>query len=758
MKRPLIAVAVIALLAPLLSVMTPAAPPAEAASAANFNPGYIISDAVFYDGGSIDAGTVQTFLNGKVSSCSAGFTCLKDYRQATPSMAANSLCSAYAGSSGERAADIIAKVGAACNINPKVLLVLLEKEQSLVTMRNPGAGRYAAATGFGCPDTAPCDTTFSGFFYQVYYAARQFQNYSVNPTRWNYQAGRVNSILYNPNAACGRGNVYIQNKATAALYIYTPYQPNGAALGNLYGTGDGCSSYGNRNFWRIFSDWFGSPIEASSLLRTPDNASVYLVSGDNKYPISSSAVFAALSPLGKVGYVSQQYLNTLSTGHTVGRSIRDSSGTIYFYDSGIKLPFTSCAQAIDYGASCEASGYVQLTDIQAASFVTGPTLSNVLGTVDGARYYVKNGTRAEILDEQSQLAAGIPMGGMNVLTENAVADLAVAAPIVRDGVFAGTRGTSSVSLLASGQRHTVAGSDAAAVGATDRIAGRLWDASIAKIPAATASFAGVVTTGGSPVVLTSAGRYTISGGGLSALPAVTVPQAFVDGYPDLGTIAPGTFVKSPTRADVYVVMPNDVRPIAGWDALLALTPDGNPKIVVIPDALVARFTFGPVALTAGTLVRSPANATVYYVNGVTSRIALSSFEFTSEAGITKLVYSTDAIIQAYPLDTNLMTFGFSCGVDKYVAAGGSVHYVAPALEALYPFTYLALDSFSCQQIPKGVDATSFIRTPDGSIFQLVAGQKRPIGTMARYQQLSGGAGFLTVLPRFANTYPTGPAA
>jgi len=51
--------------------------------------------------------------------------------------------------------------------------------------------------------------------------------------------------------------VNVQNYATAALYNYTPYQPNAAALGNLYGTGDGCSSYGNRNFWVYYNDWFG---------------------------------------------------------------------------------------------------------------------------------------------------------------------------------------------------------------------------------------------------------------------------------------------------------------------------------------------------------------------------------------------------------------------------------------------------------------------------------------------------------------------
>ncbi len=58
-------------------------------------------------------------------------------------------------------------------------------------------------------------------------------------------------------------NVNIVNLATAALYDYTPYQPNAAALAAGYGTGDSCSSYGNRNFYLYFNDWFGTTIVAN---------------------------------------------------------------------------------------------------------------------------------------------------------------------------------------------------------------------------------------------------------------------------------------------------------------------------------------------------------------------------------------------------------------------------------------------------------------------------------------------------------------
>jgi putative cell wall-binding protein len=236
--------------------------PVKAAVASGFNPGYIISDYNFFNGNVLDTGTIQSFLNAQVTTCQAGFTCLKSYTEKTASRAADAMCSAYAGGAVESAASIIFKVGRACGISQKVLLVLLQKEQSLVTDNAPTAGKYRSATGYACPDTAPCNALYYGFYNQVYMAAWQYKRYSNPPGTGNaftwFPVGKATAIRYNPNAACGAPNVVIQNAATAALYYYTPYQPNAKALANLYGTGDACSTYGNRNFWRLYTDWFGS--------------------------------------------------------------------------------------------------------------------------------------------------------------------------------------------------------------------------------------------------------------------------------------------------------------------------------------------------------------------------------------------------------------------------------------------------------------------------------------------------------------------
>jgi uncharacterized protein with LGFP repeats len=253
----LTAFAVVALVT--VPILTPVSEQsASAADASKFNPGYIISDRNFFDFGSMSANDIQNFLNEKVPSCRAGYTCLKDYTQATSTISSDAYCNGYTGNGNESAAWIIKNVANSCGISPKVLLVLLQKESLLVTDDWPMTWQYNSATGNGCPDTAACDPNLAGFFYQVFYGARSFKYYIRNNSYFNYHWGQYNEISYQANnPGCGTKSVFIENAATAALYIYTPYTPNDAALANLYGTGDACSAYGNRNFWRLYTDWFG---------------------------------------------------------------------------------------------------------------------------------------------------------------------------------------------------------------------------------------------------------------------------------------------------------------------------------------------------------------------------------------------------------------------------------------------------------------------------------------------------------------------
>ncbi|MGO3033470.1 MAG: hypothetical protein ACTIH8_08985, partial [Microbacterium gubbeenense] len=137
-----------------------------------FKAGNIISDAKMYTSGTMSANQIQGFFNQKVKRCDSNYTCLKDFSMKTRTKAPNSYCTnTYQGSSRDTAAQIISKVSKACNVSERVLIVMLQKEQGLVTHTWPSQFRYDIAMGYACPDHAACDSTYFGFQNQMYMAA-----------------------------------------------------------------------------------------------------------------------------------------------------------------------------------------------------------------------------------------------------------------------------------------------------------------------------------------------------------------------------------------------------------------------------------------------------------------------------------------------------------------------------------------------------------------------------------------------------------
>lgn len=307
----------------LVATISTLIPPASALSGSQFAAGRIIDDFVFKNANTMSVQDIQNFLNAKVPNCDSwgtqsysgtsraaysrarGYkmplTCLRDYYE-NPSNLANNLTvtdgqAAPIPAGARSAAQLIKDVSLEYSINPQVLLVLLQKEQGLTTDDWPWPTQFQKATGYACPDTAPCDTQYYGFYNQITSAAWQFNYYAAHPTSYNFRAGITRTIQWNPNAGCGGSSVALLNQSTASLYNYTPYQPNAAALANLTGTGDSCSSYGNRNFWYYFSTWFGTTYANDTIAAHPngtlvsDGWRVFLVHDNARSWIASPNIF-----------------------------------------------------------------------------------------------------------------------------------------------------------------------------------------------------------------------------------------------------------------------------------------------------------------------------------------------------------------------------------------------------------------------------------------------------------------------------------
>ncbi len=236
--------------------------PSSGGRSTSFDPGSIVSDAVFYNSRSMTTAQLRKFIDEKGAACTLQ-SCLRLLQLSTPDRPADRYCAAYPGGIAEDVASVLAKLSVACGINPQVMLVTLQKESALLTRSDPAPASYAAAYGWHCPDSGPggsanCDPQYAGFFNQAYGMAKQWARYRLDPQKYNFHAGQTVKIGWNvAESGCGGSTVLIRNTATASLYNYTPYQPNAAALAGYPGVGDKCSAYGNRNFFFLFQKYFG---------------------------------------------------------------------------------------------------------------------------------------------------------------------------------------------------------------------------------------------------------------------------------------------------------------------------------------------------------------------------------------------------------------------------------------------------------------------------------------------------------------------
>ncbi len=251
-----------------------------------FNPGKLIDDKVFSDtqtfGG---AEGIQKFLvskNSVLANTSPDFLVKLKEPQATilkqgledPQPNLGRL---------RTAAELIWDASISSGLNPQVLLVTLNKEQSLIEGKFPDDSKLQRALdysmGFACPDGGGCGSLFPGFYFQL------FGNFDAAGNRY---LGAAKSLMKSFNTSGGRGPTFkgvaahvgdvitlentmggfdgvepqqsfqISNNATAALYRYTPHVFNG-----------------NYNFWRFFNMWFRYP--NGTLLKLASSNETYII-------------------------------------------------------------------------------------------------------------------------------------------------------------------------------------------------------------------------------------------------------------------------------------------------------------------------------------------------------------------------------------------------------------------------------------------------------------------------------------------------
>jgi hypothetical protein len=406
----------------------------------NFNPGILISDQAFSDVGTFgSAAGIQKFLEQRNSILARTdqefMLMLKEPDTNTkvgledPQPSLGRL---------RTAAELIYDAATKHGLNPQILLVKLEKEQSLVTGQFSGdtlQRRLDRAVGFGCPDYEGCGDIFLSFYRQL------FGTFDAEGSRW---LGAAASLMRSFNTAGGRGpmvdsqnrvfgrpvirtsrvgdtiifdntlggyagvqanqTVTIGNRATAALYRYTPHVFNG-----------------NYNFWKLYHRWFKYP--NGTVIQLTGTTTYYVIDNGNKRPFSQFVATQRKLNLSNIIVVSQtefdSYLSDKPMPPLDGTLIKgDASGAVYLVQDTKKRPISYpvfVQQKFSF-ANVVTLPQAEVDSYDQGAFVTPVNGTLIVGETDGAVYLIDNDLKRPVSYEVF-IARGFSFGKILKLSD-----------------------------------------------------------------------------------------------------------------------------------------------------------------------------------------------------------------------------------------------------------------------------------------------------------------------------------------------------
>lgn len=762
---------------------------ASALSGNEFNAGRIIDDTLFYNGDTMDVGQIQSFLNSKVSTCDtwgtqiysgsqtraqygasrgypAPYTCLKDYRQDTGYKAgASGLCSAIEAKSNRSAAEIIDDVARACHISEKVIVVMLQKEQGLVTDDWPWSLQYRGAMGYGCPDTAPCDAEYYGFFNQVYNAALQFQRYKADPTNWNHVPFMNNQVAYQANApSCGSRTTYIENYATAGLYNYTPYTPNGPALNNLYGTGDACSAYGNRNFWRYYNDWFGKT-NGSNIVRTPSNPTYYLLTNGKKFAIPSGDILYAYglerTPL---EVVSDQFLSSIADGGMLSTLFTiPGNQTVFLADGNKKYGIASGEYCTRWGLACGNADIQKEIGLEIFNqMVDGGVLQPIMRHAS-ANYLMENGQKRNFLSDKAVTDNGYSNASTTTVINWTNAIRPAGFSLLENGSFVKFGSSSAIYAYASSNFYTIPDYETYKNWYSSQTPSHYDSQSQynSQPPVAVGSLNNIVVDGSNKKYLIDGGRRVEVTNVTNDWPAgisSTPLSVLVNRLPVTATItSPQTSLRQ-SDGGIYTVAASTKRPFNSLRDYFDLGYGNLPHLQLVTNNL--SLSVGSTLFAESSAYKVQGSDAIYMVGKNSTTHALLNLSQIHTYRINTVIPTiTPSNAAQFTHQGLLYSLSINDSGRYHVATQkGMVHLSTEDIARWGVDTSNAvpLGQVTLARIPSAPHATTFFAGPNGTIFKGENGTKRPIGSFSTYRSLGGNDTNTSSVPQdLLDTMPSG---
>lgn len=355
----------------------------------DFKQNFILSDHEFRDSSALSLTGIKNFLKEKGSF-------LQEY--ITRDVSGDEVS----------AAEIIYDTAQAYDLNPKVLLVMAEKESSAITRSTSSSASTDWTLGYavcdGCSKSDPNVIKYKGLAKQFDAAGNRIANsyladledHGSTISGWGPGITKttIDGIEVTPT-----------NNATAALYTYNP------CVG-AYGGGD--SRYGcNSLFAKLYYAWFPAlKYPNGSLLQDGATGAIYLLRDSKKILFENKTAFLSSYSLDQVIQVSTVVLDQYSAGGSIAipnhSLVSTPDNTIYLYVGGVLRPFSSLKVFRYFGFNPEEIIAVKERDVSAIpvgepltihdSSPSGLLLQN---EKTGAISYIDSqGTRHDIWDKQ----------------------------------------------------------------------------------------------------------------------------------------------------------------------------------------------------------------------------------------------------------------------------------------------------------------------------------------------------------------------
>lgn len=401
------------------------------ASAFEFNPSYVISDSEMLDADSMNEEQIQAFLDAYGTLGERSFTDVDDERK--------------------EAAEIIHDAAQRNGINPRVILVMLQKEQSLIDDEDPTSDQLDWAMGYGICDACNYNTDsaqrFRGFAKQVNSATLQIvDGYMADLA----QRGRT-VMGYGPGlvAEIDGALVAFANDATAALYTYTPH------------------THGNSNFARLWQKWFTHAYPDGSLLQNSEDGGVWLIRSGRRRPITSRAALLTRFNESAIIPVDATSLEAYPKGAPITLPnyslLRSPRGTVYLLvdDTLRGIASQEAFRAIGFNPD----EILDVTFEDLAAYEEGEPITTdtvypqgalLQDRITGGVYYVENGEKAPIMSREI-LTVRFPGAAIRTAEEGELELYPTAEPVLfPDGTLIAASGAPDVYVVSEGRRLPIA--------------------------------------------------------------------------------------------------------------------------------------------------------------------------------------------------------------------------------------------------------------------------------------------------------------